>query len=107
MKQDDPTVPRLLVTVLFALWVMTFVYAFVSFRVTAPDDIGFTRGLNRIKAFLGWQGIAALLALCIFGVTRSWPQGSSVRRLGSVPLGLAGCLVAALGAVIAWAAVTG
>ena len=107
MSEEVSALPRLLLTVLFAFWAMAFVYSFVAFALTEPDDIGFTMGMNRIRAFLGWQGIAGLLALCIFGVSRSWPPGASVRRLGLVPLVPALGLGAVLLGLIGWAAMTG
>ncbi len=105
MTIEGKTEPRFLLTVFAALWVMTYVYSFVAFAITAPDDIGFTRGLNRIRAFLGWQGIAGILAICVFGCARSWPKGSAVRRNSAVPLMLAGLLIFGILGVIGWAAI--
>ncbi len=106
MSDEGGGAPRFLLTVLFALWAMAFLYSFVSFTFAVPDGSGFTRGMNRITGFLGWQGIAGLLGICIFGVSRGWPVGSSVRRLGVLPLGLAGLLVAGILGVIGWAVIT-
>ena len=106
MSDEDNNAPRLLLTVLFALWAMAFLYAFLAFALAEPEGSGFTRGMNRIKSFLGWQGIAGLLAFCVFGVSRNWPQGSSVRRIGWLPLGLAACLVAGILGMIGWAMLT-
>ena len=96
--------PRFLLTVFAALWVMAYVYSFVVFATTAADDIGFTRGMNRISAFLGWQGVAGLLAFCLFGTSRSWPKGSSVRRNAAVPSMLAILLILGIFGVFIWAA---
>ena len=96
--------PYFLVTVLFAVWAIAFAYSFVTVAVSPAEGSGFTRGANRIATFLGWQGIAGLLALCIFGVARAWTPGSSVRRLAAVPLGLAAALIAVFLGVAGWAA---
>jgi hypothetical protein len=94
---------RLILTVLLAAWVMAFAYAFVHFATVLPTGDGFHRGANRITGYLGWQGIAGLVALAVFAVGRGWPKGSGVRRLTWVPLALALAHVAAIVAVIIWA----
>ena len=89
---------RFLATCLAALWLMAFCYAFVAFWTTAPEGEGFVRGLNKPLVYLGWQGIAGMLALALWGVGRGWPKGAPARRLTAVPLGLA--LVHAVGIVV-------
>ncbi|MEM6385911.1 MAG: hypothetical protein AAF718_06710 [Pseudomonadota bacterium] len=97
---------RLLLTVLLALWLMAYLYSFVSFALTEPNGSGFTRGANRLEAFFGWQGIAGLFAIAVFGISRKWPAGSVVRKSGMVPLALAGLLLAAMIGVLTWASLT-
>ena len=94
---------RLLLTVLMAVWVLVFGYAFVAFWTTAPTGDGFGRGLNRVVTYLGWQGIAGMLAVAIWGVGRSWPKGAGARRLSAVPLALALLHAVAIAAIVAWA----
>ena len=103
MQQDPPDAARLLLTVLAAAWGLAFAYAFVSFAITPPNDMGFTRGLNRIEAFLGWQGVAGVLAIAIFAIGRRWPVGTSIRKLSMVPLILLALLVSAIAVIILWA----
>lgn len=100
---DDASKPRFLLTILAAFWVMAFGYSFVAFAITTPDDVGITGGLDRVNAFLGWQGIAGILGLCLFGVSRAWPKGSVVRRNSAMPLVLAILLVLGILGVIGWA----
>ena len=104
MIDEEKQEPRFLLTVFAALWVLAYVYSFVAFATTAADDMGFTRGMNRVTAFLGWQGVAGIFAFCLFGVSRSWPKGSNVRRNAAVPLILAILLVLAILGVNFWAA---
>lgn len=92
---------RLWLMILGSAWALAWAGSFVVAWLTEPEGEGFARGLNRVTAFLGWQGIAALLAVAIWGVGRSWPPGSSVRRLSRAPFSLAALLAAALAAVIA------
>lgn len=98
---------RLLLTVLIAVWLLAYGYSFVAFALTQPDGDGFTRGANRVLQFLGWQGVAGIVAVAVFGVSRAWPKGTAVRRLASAPLGLALLLVAAIAGVILWARLAG
>lgn len=94
---------RLWVVILFALWFLAFGYAFVAFWITPPEGDGFTRGSNRVLSFLGWQGIAGMIAVALWGVGRGWPKGAPARRMTAVPLALALLLVAGIIGVIAWA----
>ena len=94
---------RLLLTFLFAAWLLAFAYAFVAYMTTSPTDIGLTRGLNRVTAFLGWQGVAGILAVAVFAIGNAWPRASGIRRLSRIPLGLALFQTAAIIAVILWA----
>ncbi|MEL6642932.1 MAG: hypothetical protein AAFQ79_03285 [Pseudomonadota bacterium] len=88
---------------LFALWLLAFGYSFVAYTTTEATGDGFVRGVNRVGAFFGWQGVAGLLAIAIWGVGRRWPKGSPVRRMSLIPIGLALLLVAGVVGVIVWA----
>ncbi len=83
---------RLALTVLFAAWVVVFAYAFVAYATTSHQGAG----TSKLGAFLGWQGVAGMLAVAVFGVSRKWSRGSPVRRIGYVPLGLALGITAAI-----------
>lgn len=96
-------VRRFMLTALFAIWALAYAYSFAAYGLTEPSGDGFTRGMNRVSLFLGWQGIAGVLAVAIFGVSRNWPDATSVRRLGSVPLALAGLKIAVLTGFFVWA----
>ena len=88
--------------VLFGVWLLLFVGAFVAYAVTAPDDLGFTRGLNRVTAFLGWQlaaGFAGLIAWMQAGV---FQRGSTGRWLGRAPVIIAGLLFGGIVGIIVW-----
>ena len=102
MSKGDREVPRFLLTLLSALWCLAFAYAFVAYAQASHEGAGFPDGLNKPAVFLGWQGIAALLAFAVFGVSRAWPKGSGVRRAGAVPLCLALFLALVVFAVLAW-----
>ena len=92
---------RLLLLILCALWVLVFAYAFVGL-LRAPLTGGLPDGGNRPMVYLGWQGIAGMLAVAIFGVGRGWPRGSSVRGMTTVPLVIAILLLVALGGLNLW-----
>ncbi len=89
--------------VLIGVWLLLFTGSFISYAVTAPDDMGFTRGLNRVTAFLGWQlaaGIAGLIAWTQAGV---FARGSAGRWLGRIPAILVALLFGGIVCLIAWA----
>lgn len=94
---------RLLLTALFAAWVFAVGYAFFSFATTNPSGDGFTRGMNRVTAYLGWQGAAGMISFALFAVGRGWPKGSAVRRMSVFPLAIAFLHVAAILGVVLWA----
>ena len=94
---------RLWLMVLTALWVMVWGGSFVAFVLTEPAGEDFVRGFNRVATFLGWQGIAGVLAIAIWGVGRGWRRGSPPRRLSRVPLTLAILLLLAILALMGWA----
>lgn len=78
---------RFLLTVLFAGWVMAFAYSFYGFvaAVLGLGGDGMSGSLNSGTHFLGWQSIAGVFACAVFGVSRAWPVGSGVRRMGLGP----------------------
>ncbi len=89
---------RLLLTVLFAIWFAAFVYAFVAF--VHADITG-------ARQFLGWQAIAGVVAIGIFGVSRAWAKGSPVRQMARLPLLIAGLIATGLVIIRVWAPVQG
>lgn len=91
--------------VLYAAWVLAFGYSFAAFALAEPTGDGFVRGMNRVAALFGWQGIAGVLAIAIWGVGRQWPKGSPARRISLVPIGLALAQVAGVIGLIVWAQV--
>ena len=94
---------RPVVTLLLALWAMAFGYAFYHFATAVPTGDSFLRGMNRVLGYLGWQGVAGMIALAVFALGRDWPKGSPVRKITFVPLFLAILHVWAIIGVIAWA----
>ncbi len=93
---------RTLVIVLLLVWLAMLAWSVIGARITPPTGDGFTRGLNRLALFMGWQAAAGVLGLVIFAGGRGLPRGW-LRRLTWAPLGLAGLLVAGIVALIVWA----
>lgn len=85
---------RLLLAGLMALWVMAFGYAFVAAE-GAGAGVSRNALIEAFRVYAGWQAIAGTLALAIAGVGWRWPRGTSVRRLGLLPIALAALQVAA------------
>ncbi|MBT8408859.1 MAG: hypothetical protein KJN93_04460 [Alphaproteobacteria bacterium] len=72
---------RLLMTVLIAAWIAAFAFGFFA-HVALPSD----PATDSPNVFLGWQAVAGIIAIAVFGVSRQWPKGAAVRRLGAFPL---------------------
>ena len=89
-----------------AAWVLTWVGSFYALWFLEPTGASNWRGLNRITAFLSWQGVAALLSIVVFAVSRGWPKGSPQRRLGTIPILAAGVLLALILGVMGWTRLT-
>lgn len=94
---------RLLLMLVYAAWVIVFVYAFIAYDQAPHEGPGFPDGLNKPAVYLGWQGIAGMLAIAIFGVGFTWPKGSPVRKLTALPLIVALLHLLAIAGVVLWA----
>jgi hypothetical protein len=66
------------------LWAALFALSFVLAFSLEPTGDGFTRGLNRISAFLVWQGIAVAVAVVAW-LTGRGVEGSGTRWLSRIP----------------------
>lgn len=70
-----------------AVWVGLFLLSFVLMFTLAPTGDGFTRGLNRISAFLAWQSIAFVVAIVLLIVGRGLQQENKlIRWLSRIPV---------------------
>ncbi|NNE87292.1 MAG: hypothetical protein HKN27_04390 [Silicimonas sp.] len=94
---------RFLLIALGAVWLMAFVYAFVAYAHAPREAAGFPDGLNKPAVYLGWQGIAGIAALAIYGVGLAWEKGSAARRLSKLPILLAFLQGMAILAILFWA----
>jgi len=93
-----------LLWILLVLWALAFGWSIWSLMFTAPTGDGFTRGLNRVSSFVGWQLAAAVLAFGIWLAGRHSPPRSFARRLSKVPASLFALLCAVVVALIIYAA---
>lgn len=87
------TTKRTLLWSLFALWALTYAWSFVVFQTTEPTGDSFTRGLNRISSFLGWQVSAAVIGIPVWFLGRMYKKTSIASWFTRLPLVLAGLLV--------------
>lgn len=71
-----------------AAWLALFVVSFPVLHLTEPTGAGLARGLNRISAFLAWQGVALLLAIAGAVVARTADSRgvANVKLPGYMPL---------------------
>ncbi len=92
---------RLALMALLALWVAAWGLSVMQL-LAEPTGDGFTRGMNRMSGFLGWQGVAGMIALSLWGVGRGFAKPSGIRRVSAVPLGLTLVLLLALAGAAIW-----
>ena len=77
--------PMVLLLVLGGLWIIAYLWSISILIWTEPTGDSFTRGLNRVAGFFGWQFGAAALGLVIFLTGRRLAKGG-LRWLSRVPL---------------------
>lgn len=83
-----------------ALWVLVFAGSFVVPWLTPATGDGFTRGLNRISGFFGWQLAAGVVALVVWVLGSRLERKTAARRVSRLPASAFGLLVVAVLAVI-------
>lgn len=93
---------RLLLTVLLAGWALAYAYSIFELSEFWEPAMPFSFDVRDrpVLHFLGWQGVAGMVAVAIYGVSRLWPRGAAARQIGNLPLLLAFLLIAAIGAVV-------
>lgn len=102
MSQEKDQIRLFLLMAMLALWLVAWGYSLVFLALTQPTGDGFTRGMNRITGFLGWQGVAGMLAIAVWGVGRGFPKGSGVRKVSIFPLGMVLVLLLAIAGLVLW-----
>ena len=95
-----------------AIWIVLTLWlgamGLSAFALTAdPTGDGFTRGLNRLGGFVGWQGAGMILALVAWLAARVLPKGDPLRWLARVPGWWAVLLLLGIAVLIAVSAWTG
>ena len=83
----------LLLMALMALWLATYGFSVLLLVTTKPAASAALPDMNRIVGFLGWQGIAGMIAFACWGVGWSFPKGAGIRRISAVPLVMALALI--------------
>lgn len=98
MNEDRQDSRAFLLMVLLAVWLATYGYSVSLLFINDATDAGPALNRGQVFAFLGWQGVAGLIAFASFAVGIGFPKWSGVRRISGVPLGMA---LAVVGLVIA------
>ena len=71
------------------LWIAAWAWSLIGFATTEPTGDGFTRGMNRVRAFFMWQFVAASLAIPIWLLGVPLAQSRMRRWVARVPILLA------------------
>ncbi|MFN3227103.1 MAG: hypothetical protein ACE360_12740 [Hyphomicrobiales bacterium] len=88
---------------LLALWLAAFIGSFIAFALIDPTGASFTRGMNRVGAFFGWQAAAIGLAVVLWWRARQLTLNKGLWWLVRVPIVLAALLVGAVLMFFGWA----
>ncbi len=93
---------RRIAWILLSIWLVTYCWSFGSLFLTEATGDGFTRGLNRVTSFFGWQILAGSLALVIWWLGRHFERKTLARWICRLPVTLAGLLfLACVGLIVA------
>lgn len=101
---DAPRISRLAIPILAGLWLVLFVGSFVAAWLAEPTGDGFTRGLNRVEDFFGWQfwGFVAALVCAIVTKYDGQQLGRRLRQVGYAPLVIDLVLIGLLVLLVFW-----
>lgn len=93
---------RRIAWILLACWLVIYLWSFGALFLTEATGDGFTRGLNRVTSFFGWQILAGLLALVIWWLGRHFERKTLARWVYRLPVTLALLLfLACVGLIVA------
>jgi len=81
---------------LAAVWALLVAISFLTLALLPADGDGFTRGLNRVMAFLGWE-LAALLVAIVTAIL-AWRVRAELNLLWRV-IGFGPLVASGLGAL--------
>ena len=90
------------IQVLLGLWSGLQIASILWRNLTVPTGDGFTRGMNRLSGILGFQGVAAILALSLFVLARRSGLAQTWRIIATVPFALTTLSILGLVGVILW-----
>lgn len=86
-ERPDPHGALLAIRILLAIWATLVVLSVVVSALTPATGDGFTRGLNRVYPFIGYQAVAAVIAFVLAFLSRSVrPVSKRWALIGLVPL---------------------
>jgi hypothetical protein len=96
--------PRQIIYAIGAVWLVLFLISFATLQLVEPTGSGFARGLNRIAAFLTWQGSALVAAMVLAWLTRRATERGvdKIRLVGYLPLAASVFLVGTFIAIVAY-----
>ena len=94
---------RTVVWILAFAWAAAWSVSFIAFWITDPTGDSFTRGLNRLMAFLAWQLGAGFLGGLVWMAGRGVASSALGRWLPRIPAILALLLFGALAVTVLYA----
>lgn len=86
-------------------WAIAMVFSIALPLLTEPAGDGFTRGLNRLVAFAGWQTLALIFAVgaSIAFAASPKPRPRVIKIAGLIPIAISAIMVVIVIGTIMWA----
>jgi hypothetical protein len=94
---------RAVIWVILGIWALAMALSVLAL-VAEPTGDGFTRGLNRLTGFIGWQTAGMIAALAAWLSARRLEAGDRLRLIARVPAYWALLLVLGIAILIAYGA---
>lgn len=79
-----------LLVLVLVVWGFLVYSGFNAYQTIEASGSGFTRGSNRVSAFLQWQGLALLAGVAASIIGRAAKMTGAVRYVARLPLFLSG-----------------
>ncbi len=96
MDEDRQANLTFALMLLLALWLGAYGYSVVVLLSAPPRPGTVALASRSTSGFLGWQGVAGMLAFGCWGIGWGFEKGSDLRRISAVPIVLAAALVLVL-----------
>jgi len=93
MGDESHDTGTLVLMLLLAVWLLAYGISIRALLITPDIAAATLPTFKRGVGFLGWQGVAGMVAFGCWGIGRSYPRSSGIRQVSAVPLAMAAALL--------------